>query len=399
MNKRIRVLFYFFAFIVFLFVQCSSNRNSNVSDENEINREAVQKIHLPDAGETILKASYFADTVEYIPLETTKESLIKGIKDLWMNDSIILVSCWQNGLQLFRRDGQFLRKIGKKGKGPGEYLSIFSIEIVRDTIYVSSTGKRGFLRYKLDGSYCDEIKFNSQPVFFSTTIDHKIVQYDYQKGKALVYNKGFQNPDTIILEYDVTKGRYQYVTTNHFLTYFQKTSSGLLFNNYRNDTIWSIKGNEKKPAYILDLKDKLPYEKQIEFCKGDFMRWEEAVKSYHYVHLIPFSSCVLIFQLPWDRPKYDAIYLSNQKTGEIKRYNTSYVYDDIGGKMKLSHIHFIYNPNYLVAITEPQEIFENIEGDGNKEENPSSAFMNQMKKIKEDDNQILVLMKIKKNLP
>jgi hypothetical protein len=380
--------------IVLLSFGCSSDKKTNT--EKEANKTIVQHIKLPQSGEDILSASTFADTVIYIPLETTKESLIQGIKDLWISDSIILVSCWKNGLMMFSRDGKFIRRIGKQGKGPGEYLSIFSFDVVRDTIYVSSTGRAGFLRYTLDGNFCDEIKLSYQPVYFSTTADGKLVCYFQTGGKILVYNKAFNNPDTITVEYNVTQGRHYYTIMSATLAYLQKTSSGLLFNSYLNDTTWNISGTKKEPAYIFDLKDKLPYDKQVEFSNGDFQRWHDAIKQYHYVHPIPFPAWTLIFQLNWSTTECDAIYLNNNKTNEIRKYNTSYIYDDIAGKLKLSYINYIYNRDYLVALTDPDDVFEAQEENKTEGVKPSTAYSNQLKKIKEDDNPILVLMKVKK---
>lgn len=75
MNAIFNVRLFIATAIIFLSVQCTSNRSSNAANEKDA-KNAVQNLFLPDAGETILNASSFADTVIYIPLETRKESLI-----------------------------------------------------------------------------------------------------------------------------------------------------------------------------------------------------------------------------------------------------------------------------------------------------------------------------------
>jgi len=389
---------------VLLLVKCGPDRTKKAdkTSVDSVGKDAIfHVLNFPKSGEDTLKTSYFADTVKFIPLETNKESFMYDITKLWINDSVILISCRRAGLLMFQQNGKFVRRIGNRGSGPGEYASIFNFIVIRDTIYISSTARRSFLRYKFDGTFCDEIKFNYQPVYFSTTADQKLACYEQHQGIVLVYNKDFYIPDTIVVDYGVTSGRYKYVYGDPYtMTYFQKTNSGLLFHNYLNDTVWNIQDKKKEAAFILDMKDKLlPFNKQVEFCDGDLKRWEKMAVSYNYVHLMPFSSWIIIFQKHWADGKYNAIYLNNTKTDEIKKYNTSYIYDDIVSRQKLSLVFSMYSADYLVTLIEPSQILKDL--NQNKENNkgtPSLLWLDQMKTIDENDNPILVLMKIKKNL-
>ncbi|HUX55472.1 MAG TPA: 6-bladed beta-propeller [Bacteroidales bacterium] len=387
--------------IALVLVNCSGKKAHPDIKSEDNDKIALQALHLPKSGEDTLKASYFADTLIYVPLETTKESFIYNINQLWISDSIILIYCPRAGLLMFQQNGKFVRKIGKQGKGPGEYGNIYHFDVIRDTIYISSTVRRGFLRYTFDGTFCDEIKLNYEPVYFSTTADQKLTCYVQEEGKVLVYNKNLYAPDTIVVEYGVTKGRYYYSLGDHsFMTYFQKTLSDLLFNDYLNDTVWKIRNEKKEPAFILDMKDKLlPRDKHIEFCKGDFQGWEKMAKSYQLVHLIPFSSWMFVFQKHWLDTKYDAIYLNNTKTGEIKKFSTSYIYDDIVSKQKLSYVFFMYSADYLVVEADPLKVLKDMnKNNENSKEIPSLSWLNQMKTVNKDDNPIIVKIKIKKNL-
>jgi len=379
--------------IALLSFNCTSKKNANTD---------TKILSFPKSGEDTLKVSYFSDTVIYIPLETTAESFIRDIEQLWINDSIILIYVWggKGDLLMFQLNGKFVRKIGKYGRGPGEYGSIYHFDVIRDTIYISSTGRRSLLRYTFDGTFCDEIKLNYEPVFFTSTADQKLACYLKQEGKVLVYNKNFHTPDTIVVEYGVTKGRYYYSFGDPmFITYLQKTSSGLLFNDYQNDTVWNITNGNKEPAFILDMSDKLPRDKNIEFCKGDFGGWENMAKSYQLVHLIPFSSCMFIFQKHWTDTKPDVIYLNNTKPGEIKKFNTSYIYDDIVGKQNLQACFFIYPGDYLVTDSRSLKKLKDLKQNKvNIKEIPSLLWLNQMKTVNENDNPILALIKIRKNL-
>ena len=380
--------------IILLLVQCSHDKNQN-------NKISYQLLNLPKDGEDTLNVSFFADTIVYIPLETTIESSISFLKKVWLNDSVILVECMRNGLLMFRRDGEFLRKIGENGRGPGEYLNILHFDVICDTIYISSSGKKSLIRYTFDGVFCDEIKFNYPIVYFTSTPNNKLVCYLKEEGKVLVYNKNLYSPDTIIVVYGVTTDRYYYTHNDpYFKPFFQKTKSSLLFNSYLSDTIWKITDEKKEPAFILNsINDRLlPRDKQIEFCKGNLHGWEQTAKSYQFFHFIPFSSWIFIFQNYWTEPKYDALYLKNMKTGEIRKYNTSFIYDDIVGKQKFSFIFFIYSDDYLVAETESLKKLRDLRKA--KEiinEFPLSSWINQMRDVQEFDNPILAIIKLRKN--
>jgi len=375
--------------IALLLVKCSSNKNANT--ETKI-------LSFPESGEDTLKASFFADTVIYIPLETTKESFMDYVDQIWIDDSFILINCRRAGLLLFQQDGKFVSKIGKQGRGPGEYGSIYHFEVIRDTIYISSTARRGFLRYTFDGTFCDEIKLNYEPIFFSSTVDQKLICYRIEEGEIYLYNKNlYFPPDIIVVENGVTKGRYKYFFSDQNMPYLQKTPSGLLFYDYMSDTVWNITNNQKEPAFIIDMKNKLPRDKNIEFCNGDTKGWSQMVRSYQFVHLIPFPTCILVFQKHWRGNQYDAIYLNNTKTGEIKKFNKTWIYDDIVSQQRLWVLNYVYSVDYLVAIAyppekDPKQNKENVKGA------PSPFWLDQMKTVKPDDNPILVKIKLKKNL-
>lgn len=381
--------------IALMLVKCS-NRTTTENMDTVNNKITLHTLNFPESGEDTLKTSYFADTVIYIPLETNLESLVGYEEQIWIDDSFILIDCRNSGLLLFQHDGKFLRKIGKRGRGPGEYGNIFHFDVIRDTIYVSSTGRRGFLRYTFDGVFCDEIKFNYEPVFFSTTTDQKLACYFPWEGQILVYNKNLNiPPDTIIVEYGVTEGRYRYVpASDKTMTYLQKYSTGLLFYDYRSDTVWNINGNKKEPAFIVNIENKLPYDKQIEFCNGNIKWWSEMVLSYQFVHLLPFPSCLLVYQRSWRGGGHKAIYLINTETDEIRKFKKPWIYDDIVSGQRLWVNNYVYSEDYLVAIAYPPEKDDKQDKESAKS-TPSPIWLDQVKNVNIDDNPFLVKIKLK----
>ncbi|MCG8309682.1 MAG: 6-bladed beta-propeller, partial [Cytophagales bacterium] len=132
-------------FTFFFLLGCSTKDKKQVQKPVDSDKkEATALLRLPKMGENMLTTSEFADTVLYIPLETNSQSLFKKISQIQLiNDNILISSTHR--LLLFTKKGKFIRQIGKKGKGPGEYLLIFDFVAISDTIFISSSGKRSLI--------------------------------------------------------------------------------------------------------------------------------------------------------------------------------------------------------------------------------------------------------------
>lgn len=84
-----------------------------------------------------MPVSLIAKELEYVPLETKKNCVLKKVKELVFTDSFIFVSDFNKLLQ-FNRKGRFIRQIGKNGKGPGEYIYVmsFCVDYHSSQIYI-----------------------------------------------------------------------------------------------------------------------------------------------------------------------------------------------------------------------------------------------------------------------
>ena len=97
--------------------------------------------------------------VEYIPLETTKESLFSSAGYI-LTDNHILVYQWRNPcrLLLFDRSGKFIRQIGHEGKGPGEYISMNHVypDPSEEWMIIYDYQAKRVLKYGFDGTLLSE---------------------------------------------------------------------------------------------------------------------------------------------------------------------------------------------------------------------------------------------------
>ncbi len=103
--------------------------------------------------------SEIAADVKYILLEYTNESALSYINGVIFFKNHILIYDVRSNLLLFNMDGKFIRRIGKLGRGPGEYSNILGIDadVQNEIIYVLDNGTNKLLSYGLDGKFIPTI--------------------------------------------------------------------------------------------------------------------------------------------------------------------------------------------------------------------------------------------------
>jgi len=377
--------------LVVIIGDCSSDKPKS-AELLKAKKETPIYIDLPKKGENTMNVSNFADTVIYIPLETNSKSLLGGIIKIQLTDEFIFIS-GRDKLLLFSKKGKFVRQIGKKGKGPGEYLRILDFVVTQDTVYITSTGKRSLLIYNVNGDFLKEQSTPLQLAHFNVTPEDKIVTYDRINGTLIYFTKQLNVADTVTVEYNVSNKRAMYGWWDNWDAFFQEGVHRLLFTNYMSDTIWNITNSGKGIAYILNLGDKLlPWKCQAEYYQGDFKRFEKIASNYQKINLFETPCFLFLFQKGWIENDINSIYINDVASNTTQKYETPYIFDDLVGKQSLV-------PRYgsndcLVATVNPFELKEKLKKKTG-EDAPSPLWVEQMSKVKENDNSILVIMPVR----
>ncbi|MFW5804797.1 MAG: 6-bladed beta-propeller, partial [bacterium] len=111
MNKLIVVV------VVFVFINCSF-RDTKLNEKNNVINYNISNGITENAN---LNLSSIADDIITVALETTEDCSLGAIRETRITDQYILVRDDFQQVFLFTIDGKFIREVGKKGKGPGEY--------------------------------------------------------------------------------------------------------------------------------------------------------------------------------------------------------------------------------------------------------------------------------------
>jgi hypothetical protein len=202
--------------------------------------------------ENKISLSEIADDINYIPLDNSNPLGLIYDNIEFINNSIYL-SEKDLGILVFDKTGKMVRKIGSKGRGPGEYHYNFdfTVDEKTETIYVwdnniikvySKTGK--FIRsfsLKKYGDYIHPIKFLNSSLFAIFSIQFENVEYKWINVDSLgnLIKKEKRKTPAFTCNFTVGEGAY---TFQNNITYW----------NSFNDTVFSILPDlTEKPSYFI----------------------------------------------------------------------------------------------------------------------------------------------------
>ena len=178
--------YYFLVIIVFLLSSCSSEKKQGDLPEIPVDIEQSNPLSLSEITEEITT----------IGLELTDESIINPdeVGTVIISGNDVYIACWFEIL-VFNNDGKFVRSIGSKGQGPGEFstpVSNLAIDERNNHLFALS-GHRIFC-YDLTGKFLKVSRpFNSSSTEITMFYPEII---DYINDELLISgNKVFRDAD------------------------------------------------------------------------------------------------------------------------------------------------------------------------------------------------------------
>lgn len=142
-------------FILIILISCNNNPEETFN---------YQKLDLSEAlkNEKQLYLSEIVEKVEIIDLEATIDSYFVNLSNVQIGEKYIFIWCsFERKILLFDRQGKFLRKIGKHGKGPGEtqYIIYAAIDKMEKYIVSADVRLKKLIKYSTSGKFLSERSF------------------------------------------------------------------------------------------------------------------------------------------------------------------------------------------------------------------------------------------------
>jgi len=399
MKKRTNIIYIWLALpVFFVLIRCGNNSESDVQRINVY--EAYNNKHN-------IELSNISKSVEYVRLETNKKFIVGKAPRVFADDDFLVVISFRKQYVFNRKTGAFICEIGNFGRNPEGYshtrFNLVYNESKR-TVYAANWDG-GIIEYSLDGKVLNKIKKQENIPDIASFVCLNDTEYvasvgnriGNQKEKLVWLNKNslvtkfFPNTDFFI---DNPKSITSRGETEGWFYWFKKE---LFLQSCFNDTVFKVENNSLTPKYEFELgKYKLDYSQR------DFIK-VKAWKDYFLIKGTYESENYLFFTLSYNDEERQGIYDKKQKKTHVSDSNNVelfYFDNDQYGFINDIDNFIQYSPtsinqsNELVGLVEAYEIVNWFSKNPEKAAHLSPQLQ-KLKNIKETDNPVVMVVKLK----
>lgn len=199
------------------------------------------------------------ESIEYIPLELTDESLIANVLDACVSDEYIFIySTRQESVLQFDRKGKFVCPIAKTGNGPGEVAQIISLTIDEENRLFCVNEYFSTSFYSFDGEFIKKIT-SLRPNSYQLSVGANTMAelgrmyvpmnipgmfslgiFNWATDDTIAFRRTIGNVDVMPLEEVSLKGWIYNGSMDGWFCY----SDGI-------DTVWNVNAKAISPAFLI----------------------------------------------------------------------------------------------------------------------------------------------------
>src|SRR5690606_35648774 len=191
------------------------------------------------------------DDYRLIALETHDDCLIGSIDKMLEDDSSFFILDASIAKQVFQFDkqGKFIRKIGLRGRGPGEIDVPLDFSVSVNGIFILDRQSR-IHSFDKNGQYLKQFLLPFQALHLDFLKENSLFIYSHEKN-----SNNFHSLVQVNEHYEVISRDFELSNRNlEFLGIQQSFSSGpfgILFSKFYSDTLFNISNNEIHPKYVI----------------------------------------------------------------------------------------------------------------------------------------------------
>lgn len=152
-------MFYAIALYGLLLYGCGAEKPVRVENINGEDLYVCDYFKTSDST-TTLKLSEVLQSLEVVKLDNDTSATVGGSSVCFSDNYMLIQAGYQQPVRLFDRKGKFLGNIGKVGRGPGEYISLYDMQIDEQNkrIYFMPWQTRYLYEYDFDGNFVKPIR-------------------------------------------------------------------------------------------------------------------------------------------------------------------------------------------------------------------------------------------------
>ena len=248
MKNLILVIIILFAF------SCNSE---TISEYIDVNGEQVLVCNLMEVTDTInFPLSDLVESCQIVRLKTDKGGLFDRAWHTSISENYIAIKSYGKfPVKLFDRYGSFIRNIGAIGAGPGEYNSLYGIQLdeAQNRIYLTPfANAKKIIVYSLDGQLLEDIPLAYRSGKIRAFVDGEIVNVVCMPiGNSKVSAFQQKLDGTVIISVPASKYLYAPEFSHEIFSY--NNSDNFEFHNTMTDTLYQFSPPDSilHPKFIL----------------------------------------------------------------------------------------------------------------------------------------------------
>ena len=398
-----KTIYAYWVALTIALVACTENEKNQLSDlpivahQVEVDGQEMTVCELGLLKDTIdLPLSYWVEDLEAVKLDGKDEALV-GQGPVYVSENYILVGRANNvPCKLFRRDGSFVGKVGSLGQGPGEYTNVCDMQIDEQAehIYLLPFRSKAIYVYDLKGNYQKDIPLNKK--YEKMMVPKGLFKVDAAKNRVAVMTLPFDYLPLVAWVQDMEGNFLHEVPMNHLKirpAFSNEMLSSKCFADALDVSLYTLKEVRKDTLYHLDMNDGKLYPMfTLDFGGRDITRHNYFDFSTHYA-----GSLAAIEQVGENSFMVNATcaYLVEKESGKGAFFRTT---NDFLDNEPINIISKRCSNGYYTLNIEPAALIEKLEkGLKNKPDEARRKKMEAlMKTIDEDDNNYIVIGKLKK---
>jgi hypothetical protein len=349
--------------------------------------------------ENEIALSDIADGVTYLPLPNNFP-VGKASKFNFIDQSVYFLS--GDGIIAFDREENQLRRIGSKGRGPGEYLYSrnFTVDEKTGTVYVLDQGDI-VKTYSKTGEFLKSIPL--QKFGISTSIDFfesaLFVTYAFQFGGSLYSWVIFDTSGNVIKKREIGIPAFSGIYGNSRATY--KYGSKIYYWNNYIDTVFSVLPDlSVDPSFFIRPGEhRIPRTRDTPLNPNEkYMTFSSIFETKRYIVIqYYFMKTILLLYDKFDKESF-LINLEYEKNTYINGIENDL---DAGPEFLPYQYTSENGREYMVGVIDPINIKTIVSSDKFKKSVPKypekkKVFEKLANSLKETDNPVLVLVRLKK---
>lgn len=364
---------------------------------------------------TIRLSELFADEVEYIPLGTDSASLIGG-KHFGYR-TLVTPSRIVADMKVFNRaDGKYIHNLSQSGVGPGEFshmvVSIAADEKRQEFYFIDLSGDL----FVYDYNCCFKYKFSAKSVdevyslgegrlliprkvtldkdyfeYFIFDVDTREIIYTHLSS-AVTSAKDMSKVEGIMSR-ENSLGKYVSIDNQNR---FWKFKDQWYYYEYLTDSVFAL-NKEYKPIPVgkIDWKSLKPTKEELEKPFREQKKWNlwGVIETSQFV-AISMSIQDDFYQIYFDKKaQIGKTYPTGLHVYKNGLYAEDLYIDDLSFGTNKLPLSIKDDDDSYYKVEQASDILESISA--NKEVNVSDATLQRLKSLKEDDNEVIVVFKVK----